>query len=75
LEASVLAPDLRGWLAVATGPLEYIENSIKSIKGQARRLNKNPDNFQTIILACPNVIDGQSSKNNQNRFPFSGSVD
>jgi alkanesulfonate monooxygenase SsuD/methylene tetrahydromethanopterin reductase-like flavin-dependent oxidoreductase (luciferase family) len=27
--------DLRGWLAVAAGPLEYIENSIKSIKGQA----------------------------------------
>jgi hypothetical protein len=26
-------------------------------------------------LAYPNVVDGQSSKNNQNRFPFSGSID
>ena len=66
--------DLDGWLGVVVGPLEYIENSIKSIKGQASQLNKNPNNFQTIILAYPNVIEGQSSKNDENRFPFSGSI-
>jgi hypothetical protein len=54
--------------------LEYIENSIKSIRGQASRVNKNPDNFQTIMLTSPNVIDGRSSKS-ENRFPFSGSID
>jgi probable F420-dependent oxidoreductase len=66
--------DLNGWLGVVVGPLEYIENSIKSIKGQASQLNKNLNNFQTIILAYPNVIEGQSSKNDENRLPFSGSI-
>ena len=66
--------DLDGWLGIVGGPLEYIENSIKSIKGQASRVNKNPNNFQIIILAYPNVIEGQSSKNDENRFPFSGSI-
>jgi hypothetical protein len=55
--------------------LEYIENNIKSIKVQASRVNKNPDNFKIIIGASPNVIEGQSSKSEENRFPFSGSVD
>jgi hypothetical protein len=54
--------------------LEYIENSIKSIKGQASQVNKNPNNFQIIIPAYPNVMEGHSSKNDENRFPFSGSI-
>ncbi|MGB6528016.1 MAG: LLM class flavin-dependent oxidoreductase [Candidatus Nitrosopolaris sp.] len=65
--------DLNGWLGVVGGHLEYIEG-IKSIKGQASRVNKNPNNFQIIMLAYPNVIEGQSSKNDENRFPFSGSI-
>ena len=55
--------------------MEYIENNIKSIKVQASRVNKNPDNFKIIIGASPNVIEGQSSKSEENRFPFSGSID
>ena len=57
------------------GPLEYIENSIKSIRGQASQINKNLDKFQIIISAAPNVIEGQSAKSDKNRFPFSGSID
>jgi probable F420-dependent oxidoreductase len=71
----IIKYDLNGWLGVVGGPLEYIENSIKSIKEQASRLNKNPDNFRIIILAYPNVTDGQSSKSNENRSPFSGNID
>ena len=55
--------------------MEYIENTIKSIKGQASQVNKNPDNFQIIVAAYPNVIEGQSSKNAEKRFPFSGRLD
>ena len=51
--------------------MEYIENSIKSIKGQASRVNKNADNFQIIILADLR----KSSKDDEYRLPFSGSVD
>jgi hypothetical protein len=64
--------DLNGWLGVVGGPLEYIENSIKSIREQASQVNKNPDKFQIIIYAAPNV---KSSSRDENRFPFSGSID
>jgi hypothetical protein len=55
--------------------LEDVENSIKSIRGQASQVNKNPDNFQIIMWASPSVIEGQSSRRDENRFPFSGSID
>ncbi|HKR58016.1 MAG TPA: LLM class flavin-dependent oxidoreductase [Candidatus Nitrosopolaris sp.] len=67
--------DLDGWLGAVGGPLEYIENSIKAIKDEATKSNKNPDNFQTIILTNPNVKTDQSSKSNRNRFPLSGTID
>ena len=57
---------------VIAGPLEYIENSIKSIRGQASQVNKNPDKFQIIISAAPNF---KSSSRDENRFPFSGTID
>jgi probable F420-dependent oxidoreductase len=67
--------DLDGWLGAVGGPLEYIENCIKAIKDEATKSNKNPDNFQTIILTNPNVKADQSSKSNRNRFPLSGTID
>jgi len=67
----IIKYDLNGWLGVVGGHLEYIENNIKSIKGQASRVNKNADNFQIIILADLR----KSSKDHENRLPFSGSVD
>ncbi|MGC2681063.1 MAG: hypothetical protein WA323_04285, partial [Candidatus Nitrosopolaris sp.] len=32
-------------------------------------------NFQIIMWASPNVVEGQSSKRDENRLPFSGSID
>ena len=55
--------------------MEDAENSIKSIRGQASQVNKNPDNFQIIMWASPNVLEGQSSKRDEKRFPFSGGID
>ena len=68
----IIKYNLNGWLGVVGGPLEYIENTIKSIRGQASQVNKNPDKFQIIISAAPNV---KSSSRDENRFPFSGSID
>ena len=68
----IIKYNLNGWLGVVGGPLEYIENSIKSIRGQASQVNKNSDRFQIIISAVPNV---KSSSRDENRFPFSGSID
>jgi hypothetical protein len=67
--------DLNGWLGVVGGPLDYLENSMKSMKEQANRAGKNPDNFRTIVLTYPNVREGQSSKKDESRFPLSGSID
>jgi len=67
--------DLNGWLGVVGGPLEYLESSIKVIKEQANRVDKTPDNFRSIILTYPNVREGQSKKDENNRFPLTGSID
>lgn len=69
--------DINGWLGVVGGPLEYIENSIKTIKEQANKANKDPDNFRIIMLTYPNIAESQSSSNNKDkdRFPLSGGVD
>jgi probable F420-dependent oxidoreductase len=72
----IIRYDLNGWIGeVGRRSLEYVENSIKSIRGQVNQVNKNPDNFQIIMWASPNVIEGQSSKRDENRLPFSGSID
>ena len=70
--------DINGWLGVVGGPLEYIENSIKTIKEQANKANKDPDNFRIIMLTYPNITKSQSSSSSnkdKNRFPLSGGVD
>jgi hypothetical protein len=66
--------NVNGWLGVVGGPLGYIENSINAIRGNATRSNKHPDNFRTIMLIYPNIKGGQSSKNDKNKFPLSGTI-
>jgi probable F420-dependent oxidoreductase len=73
--------DTNGWLAVAGGPLEYIDNTIKAIKDIAKKANKDPNNFRVILLAHLNIaLDSKSqstsSKTNEDqRFPFTGTID
>ncbi|MGA9153086.1 MAG: hypothetical protein WBZ36_21120, partial [Candidatus Nitrosopolaris sp.] len=50
--------------------MKDFENSIKSLK-EASRVNKNPDNFRTIVLTYPN----QSSNNDKNRYPLTATID
>jgi probable F420-dependent oxidoreductase len=73
--------DTNGWLAVVGGPLEYIDNTIKAIKDIAKKANKDPSNFKVVLLAHLNIAldsKGQStsSKTNEDqRFPFTGTID
>ena len=73
--------DTNGWLAVVGGPLEYIDNTIKAIKDIAKKANKDPNNFRVILLAHLNIaLDPKSqstpSKTNEDqRFPFTGTID
>ena len=55
--ARIVKYDVNGWLGVVGGPLEYTENCINTIKDNASKSNKNPDNFRTIMLTYPNVRD------------------
>jgi alkanesulfonate monooxygenase SsuD/methylene tetrahydromethanopterin reductase-like flavin-dependent oxidoreductase (luciferase family) len=74
----IIKYDLNGWLSVAqfdTGSLKDFENSIKSFKEQASRVNKNPANFRTIMLTYPKVVADQSANNDKNRYPLTGTID
>jgi probable F420-dependent oxidoreductase len=73
--------DTNGWLAVVGGPLEYLDNTIKTIKDIANKANKDPNSFKVILLAHLNVAldsKGQSTTtttNEDQRFPFTGTID
>ena len=74
--------DTNGWLAVVGGPLEYLDNTIKTIKDIANKANKDPNNFKVILLAHLNVaLDSKSQSttttttDEDQRFPFTGTID
>jgi probable F420-dependent oxidoreductase len=73
--------DTNGWLAVVGGPLEHIDNTIKTIKDIANKANKDPNNFKVILLAHLNVdLDSKSQStssttNEVQRCPFTGTID
>ena len=71
--------DTNGWLAVVGGPLEYLDHTIKTIKDIANKANKDPNKFKVILLAHLNVaLDPKSQStttNEDQRFPFTGTID
>jgi len=77
----IVTYDTDGWLAVVGGPLEHLDNTIKTIKDVANKANKNPTNYKVILTAYPKVaLDSKSqstssSANEGQRFPFTGTID
>jgi probable F420-dependent oxidoreductase len=69
--------DTNGWLGVIAGPLDYLDNTIKTIKDIANKANKNPNNFKVILLTFPKVVfDSKSQSTNEGqRFPLTGTID
>lgn len=71
--------DSNGWLGLISGPLEYLENIIKTIKHIATEANKDPNRFSVILLTYPNIdfdSKNQSSiTNHDKRFPLTGTID
>jgi len=49
-----------GWLGLIVGPLEYLENTIKTIKDITNKANKDPNNFKVIPLTYPKIVDSKS---------------
>ena len=69
--------DANGWLGVAAGALdlEYLENTIKTIKDMANKTNKDPNKFEVILLTYPNIIDSKNQSNEGQRFLLTGTID
>ena len=75
--ARIVNYDTNGWLGGVGGPLEHLENTIKVIKDNANKANKDPNNFEVILLTYPNITDSKSQTTNEEsqRFPLTGTVD
>jgi probable F420-dependent oxidoreductase len=70
----IIKYDLNGWLSVLAGPLDYLQNSINTIKDLAKKANKDPNKFRVILLAYPSVMDSGQSDQGQ-RFPLTGTIE
>ena len=69
-----------GWLGVIGGPLEYLDNTIKTIKDLANKANKNPNKFKVFLLTYPKIVfdsnGSQSATTDESqRFPLTGTID
>jgi probable F420-dependent oxidoreductase len=66
-----------GWLGLIVGPLEYLENTIKSMNEMASKANKDPNEFRTILLTYPNIVESKNEQltNESQRFPLTGTID
>ena len=71
--------DTNGWLGLIGGPLEYLDNTIKTIQNIANKANKDPNRFRVILLTYPNVdinTKNRSETTSQGqRFPLTGTID
>jgi probable F420-dependent oxidoreductase len=67
--------DTNGWLGVLGGPIEQIKDIMETIKGNAKKANKDPNNFRVILLTYPSVVESKEEKNINSRFPMTGTVD
>jgi probable F420-dependent oxidoreductase len=66
-----------GWLGLIVGPLEYLENTIKSMNEMASKANKDPNEFKTILLTYPNIVESKNEQltNESQRLPLTGTID
>ena len=66
-----------GWLGLIVGPLEYLENTIKSMNEMASKANKDPNEFKTILLTYPNIVESKNEQliDESQRFPLTGTID
>jgi probable F420-dependent oxidoreductase len=72
----IVKSDVNGWLAsmgVGIASLEYLQNSIRKLKDDASRTNKNKDGFEVLVLTYPQT-DFKSYKTGE-RIPLTGNID
>jgi probable F420-dependent oxidoreductase len=71
-----------GWLPSISGPIDFIENSIKSLKAQAIKENGSPEQIKTVIMTFPQVSQEESNSGDEagqqqqsQRFPLTGTIE
>ena len=62
-----------GWIGVVAGPLEYLDNSVKMLRDEARQAGKDPNQFKILVLTSPHITNS-GYKGNQ-RFPLTGTIE
>jgi probable F420-dependent oxidoreductase len=72
--------DTNGWLGPIGEPVEYLENTVKTIKGIANKSNKDPNRFKVILFTYPDIDFGSKKQSNttvnqDKRFPLTGTID
>jgi probable F420-dependent oxidoreductase len=71
--------DTNGWLGALGGPIDSIKNIINTIRENARKANKDPNNFRVILLTYPDIVESNeqntSSSSGNDRFPMTGTID
>lgn len=67
--------DTNGWLGVLGGPIGQIKDVMNTIKENAKKANRDPNNFRVVLLTYPNVVESNDEKNSNSRFPMSGTID
>ncbi|HJU85623.1 MAG TPA: LLM class F420-dependent oxidoreductase [Nitrososphaeraceae archaeon] len=78
-----IAKHADGWLALPGGLLDFLHNSIKSLRDQASKANRNPDEIKILTLTFPQVVISEEKKDNTNskggsqsqRFPLTGTIE
>lgn len=69
---SRIAKYANGWLGVVFGPLEYLDNSVKMLRDEAKRAGRDPNEVKIIVLTSPQVRDSGSKGE---RFPMTGTIE
>ena len=74
-----------GWLASLSGPLDFLHNSIKSLRDEASKANRNPDEIKILTLTFPQITLSEGKRNNTSnnmkggsqpqRFPLTGTIE
>jgi probable F420-dependent oxidoreductase len=64
-----------GWIGVAgIGPLDQLEQAIRSLREGARKANKDPSKVAVYMGCYPNIKES-SATTNQTRVPMTGTID
>jgi probable F420-dependent oxidoreductase len=56
-----------GWLADVSGPLEYIEDSIKALRDLGSKANRNPNEIKVLAFPFPQIAANTDNRESENK--------